>query len=100
VSLDEDDALDTLDRAEPGSSIYDPKERRTLMKLLWAYSEADDVNEFAERLQLPVTKELETLFEKVHHAYLAAWNRYGGGVLWGMARTGWDYLYDDDWRLV
>lgn len=95
-----EDALDTIDRADPESSIYSPEECRTLMKLLWAYERSSDVNEFAEALRLPVTDAMERLYTTTHHAFIAAWNRYGGQQVWMMARSGWDYLYADDWRLV
>jgi hypothetical protein len=98
---DEQEAFDTLDRAEIGSCIYDPHEHRTLLKLLWAYNHGGgEISGFAGALQLPITPSLEDLFGLTHYAFIAAWNRYGWDTLWKMLRTGWDYLYTDEWRIT
>lgn len=97
---DEEEARDTLDRAERGSCIYDPQEHRTLLKMLWAYDHGGDYAGFAQALQLKPTDALERTFELAHFAYIEAWNRYGWDTLVKMVRTGWNYLYADDWSLV
>ena len=92
----DNDALDTLDRAERNVD-----DRKTLWRCLSVYDMSDDYEAFCQWLHLDSTHpDVERLYEIVHQAYAEAWKRYGWTQLQMMIRIGWQGLYSNRWMIA